>query len=250
MVSCPSRPGPPGAIPTPLKKWGGGLPSHNIKCPPRDPPGDTSTTLNDSSARESGPFGRPGTVPSNPSEPCQSTCPLRPVSSTLARIAAGIGARRSLSAWRAKAAAGASRSASKSASRSGRGMYDPERQHARQAAAQTRHRRGAAQLPVQLLGLGRRANRRAARGVRARPGARQQRPRRGRLPANRPVRGLPRTDGCLGRLSRVASGPIRAPVLCHRTCPNCAILQPCMMTFRSPSSGRTTTDFSATCKLP
>ena len=26
-----------------------------------------------------GSFGRPGTVPSNPSEPCQSTCPLRPV---------------------------------------------------------------------------------------------------------------------------------------------------------------------------
>ena len=25
---------------------------------------------------------------------------------------------------------------------------------------------------------------------------------------------------------------------------------PCMMTFRSPSSGRTTTDFSATCELP
>ena len=34
-------------------------------------------TPNDTSAPESGPFGRPGTVPSNPSEPCQSTCPLR-----------------------------------------------------------------------------------------------------------------------------------------------------------------------------
>ena len=43
------------------------------------PLGTPQVTPNDTSAPESGPFGRPGTVPSNPSEPCQSTCPLRPV---------------------------------------------------------------------------------------------------------------------------------------------------------------------------
>ena len=62
-------------------------------------------------------------------------------------------------------------------------------------------------------GLGRRAHRDAARGLRTRPGARQQRPRRGGLPAHGPVRSPPRPDGGLGRLRRLADpGPLTAVV--------------------------------------
>ena len=55
-------------------------------------------------------------------------------------------------------------------------------------------------VPVQLSGLGCREDGRAARGLRTRLGARQQRPCRGRLPAQRSVRAPPQTDGGLGRL--------------------------------------------------
>ena len=54
----------PGAIPAPLKKWGGVCPATISSAPLGTP----QVTPNDTSAPESGPFGRPGTVPSNPSE--------------------------------------------------------------------------------------------------------------------------------------------------------------------------------------
>ena len=57
-----------------------------------------------------------------------------------------------------------------------------------EAPAGTADRRRAARLPVQLPRLGRRVHRGSARGLRTGPGARQPRPRRGRVPAQRPVR--------------------------------------------------------------
>ena len=70
----------------------------------------------------------------------------------------------------------------------------------RWADAEAGDRRHAAWIPVQLSGLGRLVHRDAAGGLRTRPGARQQRPRRGRLPAHGPVRPPPDTDAGVGRL--------------------------------------------------
>ncbi|MDE0226111.1 MAG: tyrosine-type recombinase/integrase [Gammaproteobacteria bacterium] len=55
----------------------------------------------------------------------------------------------------------------------------------------------------QLPRLGRRVHRDAERGLRTRLGARQQRPRGGCLPAQRPIRAPPRPHAGVGRLRRL-----------------------------------------------
>ena len=81
-----------------------------------------------------------------------------------------------------------------------------------QPAARPRHRRRRARVSVQLSGLGGRVHGRTARGVRARPGPRQQRPGRGRVPAQRPVRPAAGPDERLGRIRRLTdcAPPVRA----------------------------------------
>ena len=88
-----------------------------------------------------------------------------------------------------------------------------ERQHPVKASARTRHRRRAARLPVELSGLGRGKDRRAARDLRVRPGAHQQRSRGGRIPAQRPVRTTPGSHAGLVRL------PVRQPLNAPRALP-------------------------------
>ena len=77
--------------------------------------------------------------------------------------------------------------------------------------AWTRHRRRRARFSLQLSRLVGGVHRRAARGVRARPCARQLRSRGSGLPAHRPVRPAPFPDGRLGRVRRLTDSapPVR-----------------------------------------
>ena len=71
------------------------------------------------------------------------------------------------------------------------------------------YRRRRARIPIELPRLGRRVHRRAARGLRARPDARQHRPRGSGLPAHRPVRPVACPDGRPGRVRRLTDSATR-----------------------------------------
>ena len=77
-----------------------------------------------------------------------------------------------------------------------------KRQHGLETAARARHRCRSARVSVELSRLGGRVLGRAARGLRTRLGPRQQRPRRGRVPAQRSVRTATPADGRLGEVRR------------------------------------------------